>query len=245
VRIIQYKGRGRTEPIREDTGQAGYASRVDSMINYLMGLLPAREIIDGTFRRTSTIYPEIVLRELVANALIHQELSITGTGPMIEIFDDRIEITNPGSPLVDTNRIIDVPPRTRNERLSGFMHRVNICEERGSGWDRVEMYCELNWLPAPTINVYEDSTRVIIRGIQTYKDIPPNEKMWSCYMHTCLKQVEEQRMTNSSLRERFGVPESNSSAISKLIKATEESGLIKKFDPETAPRYMSYVPFWA
>ena len=64
-------------------------------------------------------------------------------------------------------------------------------------------------------------------------------------MHASLNQVEERRMTNSSLRERFGVPESNSSAISKLIKTTEEAGLIKKFDPETAPRYMSYIPFWA
>ena len=245
VRVIQYSGSGRTEAIREYTGRAGYASRFDNMISYIMGLLPAREIIEGTFRRTTTVYPEVILRELIANALIHQDLSITGSGPMIEIFDSRIEITNPGAPLIDTNRIIDIPPRTRNELLSGFMHRVNICEERGSGWDRIEMYCELHKLPAPIINVYEDGTRVILRGVQTYKDIPPPEKIWSCYMHACLNQVEERRMTNSSLRERFGVPESNSSAISKLIKATEEAGFIKKFDPETAPRYMSYIPFWA
>ena len=42
-----------------------------------------------------------VVRELVANALIHQDFFVTGTGPMVEIFDDRIEITNPGAPLVD------------------------------------------------------------------------------------------------------------------------------------------------
>jgi len=245
VRIIQYNGNDRTDTIREVTGQSGYASKFENMIEYILGLLPAKEEISGGLRKVEMLYPQIVLRELIANALIHQDLSITGAGPMIEIFNGRVEITNPGTPLIDTKRIIDVPPRSRNEKLSGFMHRVNICEERGSGWDKVEKFCEQNRLPAPVINIYEDSTRVILKGIQTFKDIPLVEKIWSCYMHACLKQVSGERMSNSSLRDRFGVPESNSAAISKLMKMTEDEGLIKKFDPYTAPRYMSYVPFWA
>ena len=49
----------------------------------------------------------LAIREIIANALIHQDFFITGTGPTIEIFSNRIEITNPGLPLVDIKRIID------------------------------------------------------------------------------------------------------------------------------------------
>ena len=48
---------------------------------------------------------------------IHQDLSISGTGPVVEIFDNRIEITNAGIPLVNIDRIIDNPPKSRNEKL--------------------------------------------------------------------------------------------------------------------------------
>jgi len=69
------------------------------------------------------MYPEIAVRELVANALIHQDFSITGAGPMVEVFGDRVEITNPGEPLIDTLRFIDEPPRSRNEMLASLMRR--------------------------------------------------------------------------------------------------------------------------
>jgi ATP-dependent DNA helicase RecG len=63
----------------------------------------------------------------VANALIHQDFSVTGTGPMVEVFANRMEITNPGLPLVSTQRFLDSPPRSRNEQLASFMRRVGIC----------------------------------------------------------------------------------------------------------------------
>jgi ATP-dependent DNA helicase RecG len=83
------------------------------------------------------MYPQLAIRELVADALIHQDFNLTGTGPMVEIFPERIEITDPGSSLIDPQRIIDEPPRSRNEDLARFMRLVNICEERGSGVDKV------------------------------------------------------------------------------------------------------------
>ena len=95
------------------------------------------------------MFPELAVRELVANALIHQDFFVTGAGPMVEIFDDRIEITNPGEPLVDTQRFVDTPPRSRNEALASLMRRFRICEERGSGIDKVVLQVELFQLPAP------------------------------------------------------------------------------------------------
>ena len=71
-------------------------------------------------------YPAIALREAVANALIHQDFSVTGTGVVVEIFSNRIEITNPGIPLVDIYRIVDNPPKSRNEKLASLMRRLRM-----------------------------------------------------------------------------------------------------------------------
>ena len=127
-------------------------------MGYINGLLPTNEVIGQALRKTVPMFPELAVRELVANALIHQEFSVTGAGPMVEIFDDRIEITNPGAPLVDTLRFVDTPPKSRNEALASLMRRFRICEERGSGIDKVVFQVELFQLPAPLFEVPDGFT---------------------------------------------------------------------------------------
>ena len=117
VRIIQYHGTGRFETLREREIERGYAIGFEEVIGYIMALTPANEVIERALRREIPMFPEIAIRELVANMLIHQDFSFTGAGPMVEIFDDRIEITNPGSPLVETDRFLDTSPESRNESL--------------------------------------------------------------------------------------------------------------------------------
>ena len=136
IRVIQYRGAGRTDTLKEQEISKGYASGFEGLISYIHGLLPANEVIEKALRKTIAVFPELAVRELVANALIHQAFFITGAGPMVEIFDDRIEITNPGEPLVDIQRFVDTPPKSRNETLASMMRRFRICEERGSGIDK-------------------------------------------------------------------------------------------------------------
>jgi predicted HTH transcriptional regulator len=245
IRVIQYEGNKRTTTIREMDGRKGYASGFQGLLQYIEGLLPAKESIKDGLRNAGTLYPQVALRELIINALIHQDFSISGTGPMVEIFENRVEITNPGKPLVDAKRFIDNPPISRNEMIASLMRRANLCEERGSGWDKVAALCEVYQLPAPKIEIYEKHTKIILFSHIKFGNLTNEEKKWSCYMHACLKQVSGEQMTNASLRERFGVPESNKSAISRLIAAAIKAKLIKALDPDAGPKYRSYVPFWA
>ena len=103
MRVIQYRGTGRIETVKEQVDSSGYAACFEGLIGFINGLLPSNEVISQALRKTVPMFPELAVRELVANALIHQDFFVTGTGPMVEIFDDRIEITNPGEPLVDTS----------------------------------------------------------------------------------------------------------------------------------------------
>lgn len=156
-------------------------------------------------------------------------------------------VNNETHDIVGTNynRFIDNPPKSRNEILSGLMRRLKMCEELGSGWDRIALECELKQLPAPKINLYEENTKVILFSELPFANIPHEDKLWTCYLHSCLKQVTHEGLTNSSLRQRFGLEEKSSAPISRLIKEAVEKGLIKAFDPDTAPKHMKYVPFWA
>lgn len=185
------------------------------------------------------------MRELLANALIHQDFTLTGVGPALEIFDDWFEITNPGGMLIDEMRIIDNPPKSRNESLAMLMRRCNICEEEGSGWDKIVTAAEEVQLPAPGIMVYPEATKVVVHGFVPFENLSVSDKVWSCYLHACLKYSMNEMMTNASLRERFGVAPSAKSSVSKIIKIAVEKGLVKPFDAGTAPRYMKYIPSWA
>lgn len=192
------------------------------------------------------MYPEIAVRELIANAIIHQDLFIRGSGPMVEIFTDRMEITNPGIPLVNTERFLDCPPKSRNEAMASFMRRIGICEERGSGVDKVVFQSEYYQLPAPLFEVVEDHTKATLFSYRPYAEMDRQERIRACYLHACLKRVNHDYLTNASLRERFGISVANSSMISRIIKDTTAEKLIKPAEPESdSRRHARYLPFWA
>lgn len=246
ARVILYKGTSRINGVKEYENTEGYASSFEGFVKYISDQLPSNEIIDDALRKKVKIYPEVAIREFVANALIHQDFSISGAGVMIEIFDDRIEITNPGVPLVDVNRFIDTAPKSRNEKLASLMRRLNICEERGSGIDRAISAIELYQLPAPKFIRGDDYTRVIMYAPVSLTKMNIEDRVRACYQHTCLNYINNQPVNNQSVRNRFKIAKNNISSASKIITETLERGLIKPSSPESASKkYASYIPFWA
>ena len=245
VRVVQYKGSNRLNMLKEYDGTKGYAVGFEGLLGFIDALLPTAEVINGALREKKTAYPSLAIREAVGNALIHQDFSIPGTGPVVEIFDGRIEITNPGTPMVDIKRIVDNPPKSRNEKLAELMRRLRICEELGTGWDKIVISCEMQMLPAPKIDLYEENTKVTLYAEMPFTSLSAEDKLWACYLHACIKQVENEQLTNTTLRERFGLKPSSSGSVSRLIKEAVNQKLIKPLDPETAPRYMRYIPYWA
>ncbi len=208
--------------------------------------LPTNETITKIFREESKIYPEVAIRELVANAIIHQDFTVSGTSVMIEIFNNRIEITNPGTPLIDINRFIDAAPQSRNEAIASFLRRIKICEERGSGIDRVVFNVELYQLPAPEFIREENATKVILYSYKELSKMSKGDKVRACYQHACLKYVQREQMSNQSIRERFKISDKNYPMASRIIKEALISQLIKEANPESKSRkHAAYLPFWA
>ncbi|MDP3961986.1 MAG: ATP-binding protein [Pseudorhodobacter sp.] len=244
VRFVAYGGASRADTVthRQD-GQRGYASGFKGLVEYIDGLLPRNEFIGKAFREDRPLYPSIAIRELVANALIHQDMTVGGAGPLIELFVDRMEITNPGRPLVSPDRFLDLPPRSRNEALASLMRRMRLCEEQGTGIDKVITSVELHQLPPPDFRTEGEAVRAVLFAPRRFAEMVSEERIRACYQHAALKYVSGQQMTNATLRERLGIDAQNASQASVVIRLTLEAELIRPADP-AHPR-AGYVPIWA
>jgi ATP-dependent DNA helicase RecG len=209
-----------------------------------MSQLPQNEVVEDALRKEVKLLPQIVIRELVANALIHQDLAMGGASVMVEIYSNRVEISNPGEPVVPVERFID-GYQSRNERLADLMRRMGACEEKSSGIDRVVHAAEVYQLPAPDFRAGYRRTVVTIYGPRDFEGMDRDDRIRACYQHCALKWVMSERMTNQSLRERFHLPESKSAIASQVIAATIEAGLIKPDERVgTSRKFARYLPFW-
>jgi ATP-dependent DNA helicase RecG len=244
-RVVVYNGTSKLDTKLDQTGAKGFAVGFQGLMRFIIGQLPQNEVIEDALRKEVKLVPEVAIREVVANALIHQDLSMTGASMMVEIYTNRVEISNPGEPLVPVDRFID-GYQSRNERVADLMRRMHICEEKSSGIDRVVQTAEVYQLPAPAFRVGLRRTIVTIFGPRPFEEMDRDDRVRACYQHCSLKWVMSERMTNQTLRERFHLPESKVASISQVISATLEAKLIKLDEKAGGSRkFARYLPFWA
>lgn len=244
-RVIIYEGASKVRTKRERTATRGYAVGFQGLIEFVESQTPANEVIEQALRRESRMFPSIAIRELVANALIHQDFSVSGASVMIEVYDDRIEVSNPGQPAVTPDRFID-EYRSRNERLADLMRRLGACEEKGSGIDKVIDTAEVFQLPAPEFRVDSVRTTAVLYCHRQFDAMGREDRVRACYQHCCLRYVLRQKATNYSLRSRFGLADDRTETVSRILRDTVSANLIKLEDPaSSSKKFARYLPYWA
>lgn len=246
-RVVLYDGTSKLKTRDDRPGTRGYAPAFEGLVDFVHASAPQNRFVEEAVREEVKMFPRQALRELIANALVHQDFQATGASVMIEMYDDRVEISNPGVPPVPVDRFID-EYRSRNERLADLLRRMGICEEKGSGIDKVVAAAEAFQLPAPDFRAGALRTTAVLFAHQEFADMGRADRIRACYQHCCLLYVSNRKMSNQSLRERFRLGESNSATVtaSQVIGATKDAGLIKLADSEgTSNRYARYLPFWA
>lgn len=243
VIVRRYKGCNNRVLDIEQRGGKGYAVGFKNLVDFIVNLTGS-EFIETT-REFIPTYPRVAIREFVANALVHQDFSIEGIPITIEIFDNRLSITNPGAPLNDINRLIDLPPHSRNEALAQTLFILNICERRGSGVDRAVEAIEKMYLPAAKITKSEQHTRVFLFPKKELSEMTKQEKIAACYQHACLLYEDNKPINNQSIRERFKLDKNQSAIASRIISDTLETGLIKIANTDIMSRkYATYIPYY-
>ena len=126
------------------------------------------------------------------------------------------------------------------------MRKCGICEERGSGYDTIVTAKSSSGLPASRVGQQHGRFTKAPIFSKVHLDLTSKEdRVRTCYMQACLASVIAEALTNADVRELFGLPADAKVKASRVIRDTLERELIKPVDPDTAPRYMRYVPLWA
>ncbi len=245
ARVVIYEGANKLVTRYDEPEHQGYAVGFEKLVDFVHSSAPRNHFVEQALRDEVKMFPRQAIRELVANALVHQSFDATGQSVMIEMYADRLEVSNPGLPPIKVERFID-EFRSRNERLAELLRRMRVCEEKGSGIDKVVHLAEVFQLPAPDFRTSETRTTAVLFAHQDFAEMSKPDRIRACYQHCALKYVSNERMSNQSLRERFRLPESKAATASQVIGATKDAGLIKTDESDTtSTRYARYLPFWA
>ncbi len=210
-------------------------------------MIPRHEKIDsGSGRRLIEFsIPQAVIREVLSNAFAHQDLSSEEDGIVIEIFKNRVEITNSGKPVLDQLHFLDGAPTIKNKRVFTEMKNLGLVDGQGYGWRKIVKELESRSLPAPEIKIRKNSITVTIWFEKPLKLLSLDQRNWTVYLHTVLRYLLNEPANNASLRQRLNLPESKSSTVSKLFRQAAEGGLVKPFDKHSSNKTKKYLPAWS
>lgn len=246
LRVIEYTGDSRIEARQEERMHGGYLVEFDRMYRAILDrLVDHEEIGEDGVRKKVYRFPYVTIRELLANTLMHQDFTVGGLYPMVEIFSNRVEFTNAGSLLVPSDRLVDFPPRTRNEGIAREFYNVNVSESRGTGWDKIAAASPVFGCPTPQLEKYNDSIRVTLMERRGLNDMSFDEKMWTIYSYACYLWVSKKYLTNQELRRLFRLPDKDNSVISRLLTQAVEQNYLRIFDISSSPRDRKYLPIYA
>ena len=241
--VRRYQGTNNRILSLEYICQTGYAIGFKDLVDFVSKNTSTESI--EIQREALPSYPIVAIRELTANMMVHQDTSIKGMPLTIEIFTNRLTFTNPGSSLNDVNRLIDLPPHSRNEAMAQMMLQMDMCERRGSGIDRATDAISQMKLPAYKAQSGDDYTRITLFPKKKVSEMTREERIAVCYQHACLLYEDGKSINNQIIRERFNLNTKQSVMASRILADTLESGLIKMKDPETeSKRYTSYIPYY-
>ncbi len=247
VRITEYADKTKLQAKKDLTISAGISLSLDSIVKTVVDILPHSEIIKNATKHLASVIPPIALRELIINSVMHRDFTKTNSFITIELFSDRIEITNPGGllPDISVDRLIDHPSVCRNEVLSDCMRKIGLAEERGSGVDNALIAIELWGLPPVIFESERDYFKAVILMPRTFNEMSKDERITAAYQHACLNKLMNKKTTNSSLRERFKFTSDETTKVGRLIADALDSGKIKLANPNVSRRDFHYVPYWA
>lgn len=247
LRFVRYSGNNKVHATKDVTFERGFALAFEEFLLTVQSEIPVDERIAAAFRETAPLYRPVVLRELIANAIVHQDFEVDGSHVLVEMYENRIEVTNRGKPILEVVRFVE-HTKPRNPELAKIMRQLKMCEARGSGLQRVLDDNDRFGRPDPQFRTGDDITKAVIIGRQNFSDMPMDERVWAAFMHCCLKWVSSDYLTNASLRKRFGLADSKSSLVSNVIVAALEQKLIgprQTADLTMSKRHAKYVPFYA
>jgi ATP-dependent DNA helicase RecG len=150
--LIAFKGKDRIHIFDRQDIQDDLLTQFNGALFFLKKHLNRRSEIKGVNREDIYEMPIEALREALANAIIHRDYGMRGTSLMVEIYDDRVEIVNPGGlPAGLEKKDFGKISVRRNERIADLFFRMDKVELAGTGIRRMREAMIAAGLPPPRI----------------------------------------------------------------------------------------------
>lgn len=219
VRCVKYKGSNVTTDIIDKADiDDTLNEQIDTMQKFILRNIRTSAQIVGTKRVEKYEYPEKAIREIVANAVIHRDYRITETYAQVNVFEDRLEIFNPGClpPGVTIDNIRDAQV-SRNEIIAARLKDLDYLEEYGRGIDIVFTEMEKWGLLPPIFKNTTNSFKVILPGEKLGKLNDRQLRIWD-YL------VEKKQITAGTCEELF--PDVSRPTINNDLSKMQDLGLI-------------------
>ncbi len=169
VQFVRYEGSGIGDEIldqREVTGPLA------DMLRYLDEIIAInithRVKLGSSIQQNQASYPQVALRELIRNAVIHRNYEMTSSPVMVTWYSDRVEITSPGGPYgAVTAASFGQPGLTdaRNPNLAAAAKQMGFVQRFGSGIPQANRALEQNGNPSLEFNIRPNFVNVIIRSV--------------------------------------------------------------------------------
>ena len=226
---VLYQGKTKYKILdRKEFNADVYANFHDAVI-YLQSKLNTEFIIEGGVRKERLELPEDALREALLNAISHRDY-FSNANILVEIFSDRVEITNPGGLVKGiTKKDLGRKSLSRNNLLFGLLQRVGLVEKVGSGIVRMKKAMENYGLEVPYFDITDDWFAIIFKR-QLKKGFP--EKFPEKFPEAS-KRILEMVAQNPSItiEEMADVLRISDRAVKKHIAKLKKEGMLRRVGP--------------
>jgi ATP-dependent DNA helicase RecG len=152
VRCARFKGTTKAEFIDQLNIQGSILQAIEEVPKFIRrNTKMSSEFTGAMTRKDIPEYPTAGIREALINALVHANYEILGTRILIAIYDDRLEIQNPGimPPGMSIEQFKAGVSRIRNPVIARVFSELGLIEEWGSGYKRIQAACQKDHYPEP------------------------------------------------------------------------------------------------
>lgn len=181
IRLVRFLGADKSEVLDHQDLMVPISVALDPILAFVRRNTAMSAVFGATRRKDIPQYPVDVVREAVINALVHTDYSIKGVSIQIAIFDDRIEITNPGClPFgLTMEAALSGISQLRNRVIGRVFRELNLIEQWGSGFGRMRLGCAEHGIPEPKIEELSNFFKVTLYSkSKTDKRKTANSKPW-------------------------------------------------------------------
>lgn len=239
IKCARFRGKMSTEFEDNLEISSGLIDAVDETIAFIRRHTKQGLEIGTTAHKAVPEYPDIAIRESIINAIVHADYAIKGMSIRVGIFDDRIEITNPGGlPFgISMEHIFSGVSKLRNRVIGRVFHELGLIEQWGTGISRIKETCNQANLPEPRFEELGASFRVTL-----YSGSQPHmtKRDWELQLVEYLQKHQE--ISSKQAADLWGISER--AARTKLKVLTEDRVITKIATNPNDPKTIYVLRSW-